>query len=95
MSRIESSRGNELSDLLDEAEVLLEGAEHAARPHWPVLLIEGIALILLGVLALFIPPLITFGIASSLGWVFLFGGKPRCWHTSGCIRRRDFAGDRS
>jgi uncharacterized membrane protein HdeD (DUF308 family) len=54
--------------------VLLEGAEHAARSHWPILLIEGIALILLGVLALSIPPLITFGIASSLGWVFLFGG---------------------
>jgi uncharacterized membrane protein HdeD (DUF308 family) len=54
--------------------LVLEGAEHAARSHWPVLLIEGIALILFGVLAVFIPPLITIGIASSLGWVFFFGG---------------------
>jgi uncharacterized membrane protein HdeD (DUF308 family) len=68
------NRGRALGELLDEAEVLFEGAEHAARSHWPILLIEGIALVLFGVLALFIPPLITFGIASSLGWVFLFGG---------------------
>ncbi|MBU6461390.1 MAG: DUF308 domain-containing protein [Bradyrhizobium sp.] len=74
MSRIGSNRGKELSDLLDEAEVLLEGAEHAARLHWPILLIEGIALILFGILAVFIPPLITIGLASSLGWVFVFGG---------------------
>jgi len=62
VSRIESNRGKELSDLLDEAEVLLEGADHAARSHWPILLIKGIALALFGVLALFIPPLITVGI---------------------------------
>ncbi|MDE2068974.1 MAG: DUF308 domain-containing protein [Bradyrhizobium sp.] len=74
MSRIGSKRGKELSDLLDQAEVLLEGAEHAARLHWPIFLIEGIALILFGVLAVFIPPLITIGLASSLGWVFVFGG---------------------
>lgn len=74
MSKIVSNGGKELGELLDEAEVLLEGAEHAARSHWPILLIEGIALILFGVLAIFIPPLITIGIASSLGWVFVFGG---------------------
>jgi uncharacterized membrane protein HdeD (DUF308 family) len=56
------------------AEQLIEGAERVAQSYWPVLLIEGIALILFGLLALFIPPLITFGIASALGWVFLFGG---------------------
>ena len=74
MTRSVSKRGRELGELLDEAEVLFEGAEHAARSHWPILLIEGIALILFGVLAVFIPPLITIGIASSLGWVFVFGG---------------------
>ena len=69
-----SDKGKELRDLLDDAELLFEGAEHAARSHWPILLIEGIVLILFGVLAVFIPPLITIGIASSLGWVFVFGG---------------------
>lgn len=57
-----------------DAERLVEGLEQAARTYWPALLIEGIALILFGILALFIPPLITFGIATTLGWVFLFGG---------------------
>lgn len=71
MSMIGSNRGKELSDLLDESEVLLEGAEHAARLHWSILLIEGIALILFGILAVFIPPLITIGLASSLGWGYL------------------------
>lgn len=69
-----SDKGKELSDLLDDAELLFEGAERAARSHWPILLIEGIALVLFGILAIFIPPLITIGIASSLGWVFVFGG---------------------
>lgn len=69
-----SDNRKELPDLLDDAELLFERAEHAARPHWPILLIEGIVLILFGVLAIFIPPLITIGIALSLGWVFVFGG---------------------
>jgi uncharacterized membrane protein HdeD (DUF308 family) len=56
------------------AEYLVEGLEQAARTYWPALLIEGIALILFGILALFIPPLVTLGIATTLGWLFLFGG---------------------
>jgi uncharacterized membrane protein HdeD (DUF308 family) len=69
-----SNKGKELDDLLDEAEVLLEGAEHAARSHWPILLIEGIALIAFGVLALFISPLMSWGIVVGLGWIFFFSG---------------------
>ena len=74
MSRSVSNKGKELGDFLDEAEVLLEGAEHAARSHWPILLIEGIALIAFGVLALFISPLMSLGIVAALGWIFFFGG---------------------
>jgi uncharacterized membrane protein HdeD (DUF308 family) len=61
-------------DYRSNAEVLIEGAEYAARRHWAVLVIEGVALVLFGILALFIPPLITLGIASALGWVFLSAG---------------------
>jgi len=61
-------------DYRSNAEQFVEGVERAARPYWPVLIVEGIALILFGVLAVFIPPLITIGIASSLSWVFIFGG---------------------
>ena len=74
MSRSVSNKEKELGDFLDEAEVLLEGAEHAARSHWPILLIEGIALIAFGVLALFISPLMSLGIVVALGWIFFFGG---------------------
>ena len=73
MVRIVSNKGKELS-ALDEAEMLLEGAEHAARSRWLILLIEGIALVGFGALALFIPPLMTLGTVTALGWLFLFGG---------------------
>ena len=56
------------------AESFAEGLEHAAQTYWPILLIEGIALILFGILALFIPPLITLGITTTLGWLFVAGG---------------------
>jgi uncharacterized membrane protein HdeD (DUF308 family) len=66
--------GKELDDLLEDAEVLLEGAEHAARSHWPILFIEGIALVAFGVLAVLISPLVSLGIVAALGWIFVFGG---------------------
>ena len=93
VSKVGFERGKEFGDLLDEAEVLFEGAEHAARSHWPILLIEGIGLILFGILAALIPPLITIGIASSLGWVFIFGGMAamfvyfRLYRTTGFRQR--------
>ena len=61
-------------DYRSNAELFMEGAERAAQSHWLILLVEGIALILFGILALFIPKLITLGITSALGWLFLFGG---------------------
>ena len=61
-------------DYRSNAKLFMEGAERAAQSHWLILLVEGIALILFGILALFIPKLITLGITSALGWLFLFGG---------------------
>jgi len=62
------------TDYHSNAESLVEGLEHAAQTYWPILLIEGIALILFGILALFIPPLITLGITATLGWLFVVSG---------------------
>ncbi len=42
--------------------------------HWVLFLIEGIALIILGMLALILPPLATLGLTIVLGWLFLFSG---------------------
>ncbi len=63
-----------VEDYRSNAELLIDGAERAARKHWPILVIEGVALVLFGILALFIPALITLGLASALGWIFLSAG---------------------
>jgi uncharacterized membrane protein HdeD (DUF308 family) len=68
-----SKKGKEFSSL-DEAEMLIEGAEHAARSHWLILLVEGVALVGFGALALFIAPLMSLGTVTALGWCLLLGG---------------------
>jgi uncharacterized membrane protein HdeD (DUF308 family) len=68
-----SKKGKEFSSL-DEAEMLIEGAEHAARSHWLILLVEGVALVGFGTLALFIAPLMSLGTVTALGWCLLLGG---------------------
>jgi uncharacterized membrane protein HdeD (DUF308 family) len=70
---IMSKKGKEFSSL-DEAEMLIEGAEHAARSHWLILLVEGVALVGFGALALFIAPLMSLGTVTALGWCLLLGG---------------------
>jgi uncharacterized membrane protein HdeD (DUF308 family) len=62
------------TDQHTEAQSIAEGLEHAAQTYWPVLLLEGVALILFGALALVIPPLVTLGITTALGWVFVVSG---------------------
>jgi len=74
VSRIVSNKRKSFSGPFDDAEILLEGAEHAARSRWLILLVEGVALVGFGVLALFIAPLMSLGTVTALGWCFLFGG---------------------
>ena len=42
--------------------------------HWKLYLVEGIVLIVLGVLAILIPPIATLTFTLVLGWVFLISG---------------------
>ena len=44
------------------------------REHWKLFLIEGIVLVILGVLAIVVPPLATIAITIFLGWLFLISG---------------------
>ena len=44
------------------------------REHWKLFLAEGIILVILGILAIIIPPLATIGITIFLGWLFLISG---------------------
>ena len=42
--------------------------------HWLAFLIEGLVLLVLGLLAILIPPLATLGVTIVLGWLFLISG---------------------
>jgi uncharacterized membrane protein HdeD (DUF308 family) len=42
--------------------------------HWGLFVTEGIVLIILGLLALLVPPLATLGITIFLGWLFVLSG---------------------
>src|ERR1700743_1569838 len=42
--------------------------------HWKLFLIEGLVLLLLGLLAILVPPLATLGVTIFIGWLFLISG---------------------
>ena len=44
------------------------------REHWVLFLIEGIVLVVLGILAILVPPLATITFTLFLGWLFLISG---------------------
>jgi uncharacterized membrane protein HdeD (DUF308 family) len=46
----------------------------SVREHWVLFLIEGIVLVVLGVLAIIIPPIATIAFTIFLGWLFLISG---------------------
>jgi uncharacterized membrane protein HdeD (DUF308 family) len=46
----------------------------AIREHWGLFLAEGIILVLLGVIAIVVPPIATIAFTLIVGWVFLFSG---------------------
>ncbi len=49
--------------------------------HWGLYLTEGIVLVLLGTLAIVIPPLATLAVTILLGWLFLISGVFGLWTT--------------
>lgn len=52
------------------------GAEVRAsiQAHWKMFVAEGVVLLILGLLALLVPPLATLGITIFLGWLFVVSG---------------------
>lgn len=46
----------------------------SVQDHWALFVIEGVVLIVLGMLAIAIPPLATLAVTIMLGWVFLISG---------------------
>jgi uncharacterized membrane protein HdeD (DUF308 family) len=46
----------------------------AVREHWVLFLVEGIILVILGVLAIVVPQIATLAVAIFIGWLFLISG---------------------
>jgi uncharacterized membrane protein HdeD (DUF308 family) len=53
---------------------LQQALTQSIREHWKLFLIEGIVLVVLGVLAILIPQIATLAVAIFLGWLFLISG---------------------
>jgi uncharacterized membrane protein HdeD (DUF308 family) len=51
-----------------------ESAAKSTREHWVLFLIEGVALILLGLLAIAVPSIANENVTGILGWLFLLSG---------------------
>jgi uncharacterized membrane protein HdeD (DUF308 family) len=46
----------------------------AVQEHWKAFLIEGILLVVLGLGAMIVPPLVSLAVTIFLGWMFLISG---------------------
>lgn len=46
----------------------------AVREHWKAFLVEGILLVILGLVAIIVPPLASLAVTIFLGWLFLISG---------------------
>jgi len=57
-----------------DVEALQRRAREALHTNWRMFLIEGIVLVVLGVIAIVIPPFATLAITILIGWLFLASG---------------------
>ena len=57
-----------------DASGLQRAFAQSIREHWVLFLVEGIVLVVLGLLAIVIPPLATLAVTIFLGWLFLISG---------------------
>lgn len=74
-------RSNTMADPARAADARAPGAT-SARLHarWRIVLLQGVAMIVLGLLAAALPVVTTFAIAALIGWLLLAGGVWRAVH---------------
>src|SRR5438067_1840666 len=53
---------------------LQRAVEQSIHDHWVLYLVEGIVLVILGFIAIAVPPLATLAVAILIGWLFLISG---------------------
>ena len=58
----------------DEAERAGRAVARSIHEHWGLFLAEGIVLVLLGLIAIIVPPIATLAFTIIIGWVFLISG---------------------
>jgi uncharacterized membrane protein HdeD (DUF308 family) len=58
----------------DEAERAGRAVARSIHEHWGLFLAEGIILVLLGLIAIIVPPIATLAFTIIIGWVFLISG---------------------
>jgi uncharacterized membrane protein HdeD (DUF308 family) len=51
-----------------------EAVTRSMRDHWLLFVVEGVVLLILGALAIVVPPLATLGVTIFLGWLLLISG---------------------
>ena len=61
--------------------------QSALHEHWKLYLVEGILLLILGAVAILVPPIATLAITILFGWLFLISGVMGLVTTFGCARR--------
>jgi uncharacterized membrane protein HdeD (DUF308 family) len=57
-----------------EAERIGRALASAIHAHWVMFLIEGIILVILGLVAIVLPPIATLAVTIIIGWIFLISG---------------------
>lgn len=57
-----------------EAERIGRAVAGAIHAHWVLFLVEGIILVVLGIVAIVVPPLATIAVTIVIGWLFLISG---------------------
>lgn len=60
--------------LNDQDKAFQTGFAISIQAHWKLFAIEGVVLLVLGAIALLVPPLATLGLTIILGWLFLVSG---------------------
>ena len=58
----------------DDAERMGRAVASAIREHWGLFLAEGIILVILGLIAIAVPPIATLAFTIIIGWIFLASG---------------------
>jgi uncharacterized membrane protein HdeD (DUF308 family) len=53
---------------------LQQALRESIRDHWVLFLVEGIVLVVLGVLAILVPMVATIAVAILIGWLILISG---------------------